>query len=64
MQFHIQDMTCGGCATRITKTVQAIDPAAKVDTDVSTKRVTIQSSASQEQIEAALNAAGYPPKAL
>lgn len=64
MKFQIQDMTCGGCATRVTKTVQALDSAATVEADVAAKVVTIQSSASQEQIVSALTAAGYPPKAL
>lgn len=64
MKFHIQDMTCGGCATRVTKTVQALDPAATVEADVPAKVVTIQSSVPEAQVVAALTEAGYPPKAL
>lgn len=64
MKFHIQDMTCGGCATRVTKTVHALDPAATVETDVPAKVVTIQSAAPEAQIVAALTEAGYPPKEL
>lgn len=64
MKFHIQDMTCGGCATRVTKTVQALDAAATVEADVAAKVVTIQSTASEADIVSALTEAGYPPKAL
>lgn len=64
MKFQIQDMTCGGCATRVTKTVQALDAAATVEADVAAKVVTIQSTVSQAEIVLALTEAGYPPKAL
>ena len=33
MQFHLEDMTCGGCARTVTKTIQTIDPNAKIVTD-------------------------------
>lgn len=64
MKFQIQDMTCGGCATRVTKAVQSIDPTATVEADVASKVVTIQSKATSEQVVAVLTDAGYPPKAV
>ena len=63
MQFHLEDMTCGGCARTVTKTIQMIDPNAKIVTDPPTRRVEVQTSASQEQIAAALSEAGVPPRA-
>ena len=63
MQFHLEDMTCGGCARTVTKTIQMIDPNAKIVTDPPTRRVEVQTSASQEQIAAALSEAGFPPRA-
>lgn len=59
MQFHLEDMTCGGCARTVTKTIQMIDPNAKIVTDPPTRRVEVQTSASQEQIAAALSEAGF-----
>ena len=56
MQFHLEDMTCGGCARTVTKTIQMIDPNAKIVTDPPTRRVEVQTSASQEQIAAAIAA--------
>lgn len=63
MQFHIDDMTCGGCARTVTKAIQMIDPTASVVTDPPTCLVRVQSSASEEQIVTALREAGFPPRA-
>lgn len=59
MQFHLDDMTCGGCARTVTKTIQMIDPNARVVTDPPSRRVEVQTSASEEQIVAALREAGF-----
>ena len=28
MQFHIENMTCGGCVRSVTKAIQSVDPQA------------------------------------
>src|SRR5690606_26093074 len=33
MQFHIEGMTCGGCAGKIVKAIHSVDPHAEVITD-------------------------------
>ena len=63
MQFHLDDMTCGGCARTVTKTIQLIDPNASVVTDPPSRQVEVQTSASEEQIVSALREAGFPPRA-
>ncbi|WP_316153783.1 heavy-metal-associated domain-containing protein [Cupriavidus sp. BIC8F] len=63
MQFHLDDMTCGGCARTVTKAIQMIDPGARVVTDPPTRLVQVQTSASEEQIVTALREAGFPPRA-
>ncbi len=63
MQFHLDDMTCGGCARTVTKAIQMIDPSARVVTDPPTRLVQVQTSASEEQIVTALREAGFPPRA-
>ena len=63
MQFHIENMTCGGCVRGVTKAIQALDPKAEIQADPPTRKLQVQTSASQEQIMAALNEAGFPPKA-
>lgn len=53
MQFHIDDMTCGGCAGTV-KTILTLDANATVRTDPATRLVDIETSLSAEQIAAAL----------
>lgn len=62
MKFHIANMTCGGCARGVTATIQDVDPNAKVDIDLDSKIVTVDSSASVEQLVDALTEDGFPPE--
>ncbi len=60
IELTLPDMTCGHCVKTVTQTAQRLDPAARVQTDLATHRVTIDSSVAQEAFEAALAADGYP----
>lgn len=60
MQLHIENMTCGGCARSVTKTIQSVDPAASVEADPSTRSVVVTTASPQAAIAAALAEAGYP----
>lgn len=60
MQFHVDNMTCGGCARSVTKTIQSIDPNARVEVDLSSRRVEVQSDRPREAFLPALEEAGYP----
>lgn len=42
MQFHLDNMTCGGCARTVTKVIQNLDPEASIVTDPPTRKVEIQ----------------------
>lgn len=61
--FQIPAMTCGHCVRSITEAVQATDPAAKVQADLASHSVHIDSSTAPEALASALTAAGYPPAA-
>ncbi|MFM0738219.1 heavy-metal-associated domain-containing protein [Paraburkholderia xenovorans] len=61
MEFHIPDMSCGGCANAIARAVGALDPTAKVDADVPVKIVTITSDLPSSQLIEAIEAAGFHP---
>ncbi|ESB27194.1 putative copper chaperone, partial [Salmonella enterica subsp. enterica serovar Agona str. 447967 1-1] len=50
MQFHIDDMTCGGCASTVKKTILTLDANATVRTDPATRLVDVETSLSAEQI--------------
>ncbi|MFM0292177.1 MULTISPECIES: heavy-metal-associated domain-containing protein [Paraburkholderia] len=61
MEFEIKDMSCGGCANLITRAVTSVDPAAKLDIDVTTKVVKIDSALAVERLVAVIEAAGFHP---
>jgi len=60
LSFLVPDMSCGGCASAITRAVQKIDPNAVVTADLGTKRVAIETSISAEQAQEVLLKAGFP----
>lgn len=62
MEFHVEGMTCGGCARSVTKAIELVDPQASVQADPASRRVQVQTSASEAQIVAALIDAGFPPR--
>ncbi len=64
MQFHIENMTCGGCVRGVTRAIQAIDPNAEIKADPPSRKLEVITTATQEQVEAALEEAGFPPKAV
>ena len=63
MKFHIENMTCGGCVRGVTRAIHSVDPQAEINADPPSRSLDVQTSASQEQIAAALNEAGFQPQA-
>jgi P-type Cu+ transporter len=59
-ELTVEDMSCGHCVGRVTRSVQAIDKDAKVEIDLPTKKVKIDSTADLDAIARAIDAAGYP----
>ncbi|WP_420341950.1 heavy-metal-associated domain-containing protein [Paenirhodobacter sp.] len=59
MQFHIETMTCGGCARGVTRAIHAVDPVAEVQADPPSRKVEVKTSAPREALAAALTAAGF-----
>lgn len=59
-ELQVEGMTCGGCANSVRKSVQAVDSNAKVDVDLGSKKVRIDTSADIDQVKAAVIQAGYP----
>lgn len=60
MQFHIENMTCFGCAKSVTKAIQSVDKGAVIKTDPESRKVEVETSAPRAAIEAVLAEAGYP----
>jgi copper chaperone len=59
--LKVEDMTCGHCASTITKAVEAGLPAARVQADPATKLVSIQGTRDLAKVEALIVGAGYTP---
>jgi copper chaperone len=62
MQFHVEAMTCGGCARAVTAAIRELDPEARVTADPPTRRVEVDTKRSEAEVRAALTAAGFPPR--
>lgn len=57
--FSVPDMSCQHCVNRITKTLEVADNTAKIEADVSSKRVAVISSLSPESIVKLLDDVGF-----
>lgn len=62
IEFNIPQMTCGHCVKAVTQAVHEVDPKARVDVDLASKHVNIDTQADRGRIVAALAEAGYQPK--
>lgn len=61
IELNLPDMTCGHCASTVALTCKLVDPAAKVEVDLSTNQVKIFSNEDRADFAEALAEAGYPP---
>ncbi|MBS0440694.1 MAG: heavy-metal-associated domain-containing protein [Proteobacteria bacterium] len=62
LAFQVNDMTCGHCASTITRAVKNADKDAKVTIDLATHRVTVEpTEIDGQQIRNAIAEAGYTP---
>ncbi|WP_017651697.1 heavy-metal-associated domain-containing protein [Fortiea contorta] len=60
LKLTVPNMACSACANNITNALKAVDVNAAIETDTTTKLVTVDTQASETAIKQALAAAGYP----
>lgn len=60
IEFEVKDMSCGHCASVITKTIKFVDPKAKVLVDLGGKKITVESTEDRASFAEAITEAGYP----
>ena len=60
IELKLPDMTCGHCVKSVTGTVQKLDPQAKVECDLPSHSVRIESTLPRERVVQALAIEGYP----
>ncbi len=63
IEFKVPDMTCGHCASTITKAVKELDAGAKLDISLAEHLVRVDSKASREDLQHAIAEAGFTPEA-
>jgi copper chaperone len=61
IQFTLPDMTCGHCVKTVTRTVLQVDAGARLEIDLPSHGVKIQSDQPADAFKAALAGEGYPP---
>lgn len=62
LAFQVNDMTCGHCASTITKAVKVNDKDAKVTIDLAKRLVMVEpTEADADDLREAIAAAGYTP---
>jgi copper chaperone len=59
-ELQVEGMKCGGCVKGVIRSVQAVDSNAKVDVDLQSKKVRVNTQSSLDVVKSAINDAGYP----
>jgi len=60
LSLKVSGMTCGGCINAVTRAIQSEDPQAKVQADLATQIVDLETTLSAEQASQLLSDAGFP----
>ncbi|AJZ56995.1 heavy-metal-associated domain protein [Paraburkholderia fungorum] len=61
MELEVKDMTCGHCASVITRAVKDVDTQAKVEIDIAARSVRIESAREASEFISAIRNEGYSP---
>lgn len=59
-ELTVEGMTCGHCVGRVTKSVHGVDQDAKVEIDLPSGKVRVDSKAELDELAEAIAEAGYP----
>ena len=61
IEFTVNDMTCGHCASSITRAVKEVDAGSRCEVDLGGKKVRIESNHPAADFKAAIEEAGFTP---
>ena len=59
IELTVKGMDCNHCVQTVTEAVKGVDPAAKVEVDLSTGRVRAETEAGRARLAEAIRAEGY-----
>lgn len=62
--LKVEKMSCGGCAARVTRAVQALDASAKVEVLLKDRLIHVDSAQAPGVVADTITAAGYPASQL
>lgn len=62
--FRVTDMTCGGCAGRIKRSIVAMDDKACIEFELKERTVLISGTVSDAEFAEAIQDAGYTPELI
>jgi copper chaperone len=60
LSLKVSGMTCGGCINAVTRAIQSQDPGAKVQADLVSQVVNLETSLSAAQASQIITDAGFP----
>ncbi len=60
LTFKVSGMTCGGCINAVTRAIVAKDPQAKVQADLATQVVTVETTLLPAVAAQLIGDAGFP----
>lgn len=59
-EFNVDKISCGHCASTVTRAIKGADPDAKVEVIIPEKRVKVETTETRDVIASVLAEAGYP----
>jgi copper chaperone CopZ len=59
LKLKVPDMSCGHCVSKIEKAVKGVDPTARVEVDLGSSTVAVETKADETAIRDAVRSAGY-----
>lgn len=59
VEYRVEGMTCGGCASSVTKAIQRVAPATKVQVTLEGGRVRVEGEHDEAAVREAVEDAGF-----
>ncbi|MFW3616332.1 heavy-metal-associated domain-containing protein [Billgrantia antri] len=63
LKLNVPDMSCNHCVSVISAAVKSVDSTARLEFDLAQRQVKVETTATDEAIQAAIEEAGYTSKA-
>lgn len=57
--YRVGGMSCDGCVRAVTRAIKRLDPAAQVQVELASGRVSVDGGFSSEAVQSAVEAAGF-----